>query len=300
MLILVFENIRGEAIDRLGKDHQVTRDKDELHRSHAAIVRNITRVDGKFLDEAKKLIVVGRAGVGLDNIDLDECERRGVAVVNTPGANTNGVAELVFAMVLSLLRNIPDAQISVRTGKWERESLSGFELMGKTMGIIGLGSIGRRVCEIARGFRMKVMAHDPYIDDPDMDLLSLEEVLHHADFVSLHIPLAAETRCFMDDGKFSMMKKDAVFINTSRGEVVDEMSLVKALRENRLAGACLDVRASEPPIIDELEKMPGVILTPHIGAFTMESQNRTLEMVAADVAAVLNGKTPKHPACRSR
>lgn len=300
MLILIFENIRGEAIDRLGGEYQVTREENELRRAHAVIVRNKTCVDSAFLDKVKELKVVGRAGVGLDNIDVDECERRGVVVVNTPGANTNGVAELVFAMLLSLLRKIHEAQLSVRAGKWERELMTGFELMGKTMGVVGLGSIGQRVCEIARGYRMKVVGYDPFVRDSYIDLLSLEELLRDSDFVSLHIPLNPETRHFMNGGRFSLMKEGSVFINTSRGEVVDEISLVKVLRDGRLAGACLDVRESEPPVIDELEKMPGVILTPHVGAFTVESQERTLEMVTADIVAVLSGKKPEHQCCFQR
>ena len=295
MMILVFENIQGEAIDRLGEKYKVSRNTNDPGEAMAVIVRNKTSIDEKFLNNAPNLKVVGRAGVGLDNIDVNICTKRGIIVVNTPGANANSVAELVFSMLLSLARKIPEAQVSIREGKWERENMTGIELMGKTMGVIGFGRIGRHVCKLALSFSMNVIAHDPYLKEADVKLVSLEELLDEADIVSLHIPLTNGTRSFMNSEKFSMMKKGSILINTSRGEIVDENSLIEELRNGRLAGACLDVREMEPPVPGELEKLPGVILTPHIGSFTVESQARTLEIVTSDIASVLEGSSPKYP-----
>ena len=294
-MILVFENIRGEAIDRLGEKFKISRNNSDIGKAIAVIVRNKTSINEQFLNSAPNLKVVGRAGVGLDNIDVHICNKRGIIIVNTPGANANSVAELVFSMLLSHARKIPEAQVSIREGKWEREKMTGFELMGKTMGIIGLGNIGSRVYKLAQGFSMNVIAHDPYIKETNVKLVSLDKLLGKANIVSLHIPLTNSTRSFMNSEKFSMMKQGSILINTSRGEIVDESSLIEALRKGRLAGACLDVREIEPPILGELEKQPGVILTPHIGSFTMESQARTLEIVTSDVAAVLEGSAPKYP-----
>jgi D-3-phosphoglycerate dehydrogenase len=304
--ILVSENITGEAMTRLRESHDVAFEPDlwndagrlaeRLQTARAIIVRNQTQVTRELIAAAPALQIIGRAGAGLDNIGTDAASEAGVVVSYTPSENSISVAELVLGFMLTAVRRIPDAWQDTRSGGWNRMQFVGGELFGKTLGIVGLGRIGRLVAERARAFGMTIIAHDEFIDPQSpfvaelgATLTSLDSLLGQSDFVSVHVPLTPETRgCFCDD-LFQKMKPSAWFINASRGEVVDEAGLLRALNESRIAGAALDVRAQEPPQDSELAKRDNVILTPHIGAFTHEAQERVVAAVCSDVVAVLSG-----------
>lgn len=304
--IIVSENISGHAMSRLQASHDVLFQPDlwndtgqlarELQTARAIIVRNQTQVTGDLIELAPELQIIGRAGAGLDNIDTDAASAAGIVVSYTPGENSVSVAELVLAFLLTAVRRIPDAWQDTRKGNWNRMNFVGGELFGKTLGIVGLGRIGRLVAERARAFGMTIIAHDEFIDpnspcisELPTRLTSLNDLLQQSDFVSVHVPLTPTTRGCFSAETFSRMKPSAWFINASRGEVVDEAALLNALNEKRLAGAALDVRSLEPPTDRELAKLDNVILTPHIGAFTREAQERVVEAVCRDVESVLNG-----------
>jgi D-3-phosphoglycerate dehydrogenase len=225
----------------------------------------------------------------------------GVVVAFTPEQNAISVAELTIGLMLSLARMIPAADASAKTGKWERQAFTGTELFGKTLGLVGLGRIGFLVAMRARAFGMRIMAHDAFVSpdsvlvaEPGAALVSMDELLAQADVVSVHVPRTPQTERFIGAAAFAQMKPNALFINTSRGEVVDEPALIAALRQKRIAGAALDVRTAEPPTAREPETMPNVILTPHIAAFTVEGQARVVTSICRDVAAVLRGEPAKN------
>ena len=267
----------------------------------ALIVRNQTQVTSELLAAATKLEIIGRAGVGLDNIDVAAASERGIVVAFTPEQNTNSVAELAIGLILGLARMIPSGDADTKVGGWKRQKFTGIEIQGKTLGLIGLGRIGASTATKARALGMDIIAYDPFVDSESlkaMDLrarmLTLDEVLAQSDFISCHLPATAETAGLFNYEKFCLMKPGAFFINTSRGEVVDEDSLVRALQEKKLAGAALDVRAKEPPAPSPLAKMENVILMPHIGAFTIEGQRRVVAAVCRDVMAVIGGGAAKY------
>ena len=306
--ILVSENITGEAMARLRETHDVGFEPElwqdvaqlaeRLQTARAIIVRNQTKVTRELIEAAPNLQIIGRAGAGLDNIDTDAASEAGIVVSYTPSENSVSVAELVLGFMLTAVRRIPDAWQDTRDGGWNRMQFVGGELFGKTLGIVGLGRIGRLVAERARAFGMTIVAHDEFIDpnspfvgELGATLTSLDGLLEESDFVSVHVPLTPETRsCFSDDA-FGKMKPSAWFINASRGEVVDEAALLPALKEKQIAGAALDVRSQEPPEDSELAKLANVILTPHIGAFTNEAQERVVAAVCSDVTAILAGNS---------
>ena len=310
--IVVSENIAGEAMTRLRKTHDVAfepelwqnadRLAEALREVRALIVRNQTRVTASLIKAAPRLQIIARAGAGLDNVDTDAATSAGVVVSYTPHDNSISVAELVMGLMLSLVRRIPAAWQDTRNGGWDRTGFTGGELSGRTLGIIGLGRIGRLVTERARAFGMSIIAHDDFIDptaefvrESDIRMLSLDTLLAEADFVTTHVPLTNQTRDMFTFECFALMKPTALFLNTSRGEVVDEIGLVRALEENRIAGAALDVRNSEPPASGPLSQMDNVILTPHIGAFTHEAQERVVSTVCRDVSSVLSGGEARSP-----
>lgn len=261
----------------------------------ALIVRNRTQVRGDLLDAAAHLEVVGRLGVGLDNIDLDVCQARGITVVHAGGANVMSVTEYVLAAVLLLLRRAFLATSEVLAGEWPRTRLLGHEVEGKTLGLVGFGAIAREIAPRARALGMQVVAHDPFVptDDPAWTRLAvacctLTEVLRTADAVSLHVPLNEETRHLIDAEALAQMKSGAVLINSARGGVVDEQALAASLRSGHLAGAMLDVFETEPlPTGSHWVGVPNVILTPHIAGVTVESNVRVSAKVAAAVRQVL-------------
>jgi len=309
--ILITENIGGRWVEELKARFAVVVEP-ELWKSpekikallpevRALIVRNQTRVNADLLLTARKLEVVGRAGAGLDNIDLPAATAKGVVVVSTPDQNSISVAELTLGMMLALARKIPQANQSTHGGGWERQKFMGTELYGKNFGVVGLGRIGFLTATRARAFGMNILAHDTYVS-PDAvsvaetraQLMDLKSLLAQSDFVSCHMPLTSETKHFFNYERFCAMKPTAFFLNLARGEVVDESGLIRALQEKKLAGAGLDVREQEPPAASALAGMENVILTPHIAAFTREAQERVVAAVCQDVTAVLNGGAAKN------
>ena len=311
--ILITEDITGEPVDELAKQFDVVRRGDlwripeELKSTvrdfRALIIRNQTQVTQAVVEAGARLEVIARAGVGLDNVDVQAASHAGVSVVFAPEQNSISVAELTLGLMLSLARKIPGADRSTKAGGWERKLYTGVELYGKTLGVFGLGRIGYRTAVRAKAFGMDVVAHDDYIHPDSVAtselrarLVTVDELLQSSDFVSCHLPLTDETRGFFDYDRLCQMKPSAFFVNTSRGEVVREADLIRALTEERLAGAALDVREEEPPQANALAGMENVILTPHIAAFAREGQQRVLASVCADVDAVLRGAHPKNVA----
>jgi D-3-phosphoglycerate dehydrogenase len=310
--ILITENISGRWIDDLKKKFAVTIEPDLwkspekikalLPNTRALLVRNQTRVSAELLAAGSQLLVVGRAGAGLDNVDVKAATAAGIVVVSTPDQNSISVAELTLGMMLMLARKLASANQHAHGGGWERQRFVGAELYGKTFGVVGLGRIGFLTALRARALGMTILAHDTYIS-PDAVavaethavLLGLDELLAQSDFVSCHVPLTPETKHFFNYDRFCRMKPSAFFLNLARGEVVDEDGLVRALREKKIAGAGLDVREQEPPpALNPLAGMENVILTPHVAAFTREAQDRVVAAVCQDVTGVLEGRPAKN------
>ncbi|MFN0084677.1 MAG: hydroxyacid dehydrogenase [Blastocatellia bacterium] len=314
---LITENVSGEEMDLFRRNFDTVYDPDLWKQRdrllalipdcRALIVRNQTRVTAELIAAGVRLQVIARAGVGLDNIDLRAASEQGIVVAFTPEQNTNSVAELVIGLILGLARNIPAADRDTRQGGWKRQQFTGIEIIGKTLGVVGLGRIGASTAGKARALGMEIAAYDPFVDAESLKALelrarmtSLDAVLRAADFVSCHLPASPETAGLFNYERFRSMKPSAFFINTSRGEVVDEEGLIRALRENAIAGAALDVREKEPPAPGPLAEMENVILLPHIGAFTHEGQRRVISAICRDVAAVLRGEPARNAANFSR
>jgi len=261
----------------------------------AIIVRSKPKVTRKIIENAPKLKVIGRAGVGLDNIDLEAARERGVKVVNSPGASSRSVAELVFGLLFAVARKIAFADRKMREGQWVKKQCLGRELEGKTIGIIGFGRIGYEVAKIANAFGMKVLLYDPKPNEERAKevggkFVPLEELLRESDVVTLHVPLIEATYHLINEDKLKLMKKTAILINASRGAVVDTDALVRALKEGWIAGAGLDVYEEEPlPKGHPLTKFDNVVLTPHIGASTEEAQMRAGVQVAEQIVEILKG-----------
>ena len=267
-----------------------------LHFADAWIVRNRTQVRGRLLEAAANVRVIGRLGVGLDNIDLVACEARGIKVIPASGANAESVAEYVVTAALGGLRGAYFSTRAVEAGTWPRQMLSlGREAAGKVMGIIGLGSIGQLTARKAAALGMRVIAHDPGLPagaeawrDVEAPPRSLDGLLAESDVVSLHVPLTSETRGLLDAGRLALMKRDAILINTARGGLVDEAALAAMLRAGRLGGAALDVFEKEPlPAGSPLVGAPRLLLTPHIAGVTVEANERVSALIAERVAAAL-------------
>ena len=263
----------------------------------ALIVRSGTTVTGKIIEAADKLKVIGRAGVGLDNVDVTAASKKGVVVMNAPAGNTMSTAEHAFSLMLSLSRNIPDANYSVKGGKWDRKKFMGVELYGKTLGIVGLGRIGAEFAKRALSFGMKVMAHDPFLSEEkarslNVEPVNLDTLLKNADFITIHTPLTEETRHLIDDKAFKKMKKGVRIINAARGGIVDEKALAKYLKSGRVAGAALDVYETKlkPPTDSPVFNMDKIITTPHLGASTEEAQVNVAMDIARSVSDALLGK----------
>jgi (S)-sulfolactate dehydrogenase len=263
----------------------------------ALIVRNATRVDGELVAAARKLRVVGRLGVGLDNIDLPACAARGIQVIPATGANALAVAEYVIGTAMALLRRAYSSTPAVAAGEWPRAALAqGRELGGKMLGVVGFGAIGRLTARLGRALGMRVVAFDAQIPETSSVWaeqhavpLNFDDLLRDADVVSLHVPLTSATRKLIDAGKLALMKHDAILVNTARGGVVDESALAEALNSGRLGGAALDVFDTEPlPAGSPLAGCPHLILTPHIAGVTRESNVRVSMLIAEKVAAALD------------
>lgn len=260
----------------------------------ALVVRSMTRVTAEVLAAGKRLRVVGRAGIGVDNIDVPAATERGVLVVNAPTANLISATEHTFALLLAVARGVPAADASIKAGEWDRKRFLGRELQGKTLGVVGFGRIGQRVAERARAFDMAVVASDPFLDATvaarlDVELLDLDDLLTRADVVTLHTPLTDATRGMLTAARIGAMKEGAILINCARGGLVDEAALLDALESGRLAGAGLDVFSEEPPTDLALARHPKVVATPHIGAQTKEAQKRIAVETCRMVLAALEG-----------
>jgi D-3-phosphoglycerate dehydrogenase len=261
----------------------------------ALIVRGRTKVTASVVQAGSKLKVIGRAGVGVDNIDLEAAKKHNVTVVNAPTSTTLAVAELTFGLLLALAREIPRGDAGMKQGKWLKKELEGVELNGKTLGIIGFGRIGVEVGKRAAAFGMNVVAYDPLISEDEINQrgaepVPIQDLYAWSDFISLHLPLTVQTRDMMGAQAFSQMKDGVRIVCAARGGIIDESALVAALNSGKVAGAALDVFATEPPGITDLTTHPRVIATPHVGAQTFEAQTRASEDIAAEVLAVLDGK----------
>src|SRR6266513_4584362 len=263
----------------------------------ALVVRSQTKVTANVLKAGASLRVVGRAGVGVDNVDVEAATRRGVVVLNAPGGNTISTAEHAFSLLLCVARKIPQADAVVRGGKWDRKNLEGVELYNKTLGVIGVGRIGSELARRAIAFGMRVVAYDPYLSATRARSLQVElvdeldDLLTSADFISLHTPLTAETRHILDAARLQRTKRGVRIINCARGGLIDETALLKALQDRHVAGAALDVFETEPlPADSPLRSAPNLILTPHLGASTAEAQEGVgIEIAQSIRAALLEG-----------
>ena len=250
------------------------------------VVRSAVKVTREILEAGTRLRIVGRAGIGVDNIDQETATRRGIVVMNAPQGNVVSAAEHAFALILACARQVARADASVRAGKWERSAFHGVQLEQKTLGIVGLGKIGSSVARMARAFRMRLLGHDPFLSSEraaalEVELVDFDTLLAQADFISIHVPLTERTRGMFGAAQFAKMKRTARLINTARGGIVDEKALVRALTAGEIAGAAVDVYEQEPPPADHpLFKLPNVVLTPHLAASTEEAQVK----VSVDIA----------------
>lgn len=303
MKVLVSDSLSAEGLDILRKharvDYKIGLDEAGLigiiGGYDALVVRSGTRVTAPVIDAGENLKVIGRAGVGVDNIDVERATERGIIVLNAPEGNTISAAEHAIAMLTSLARNIPEAHAVLKSGRWERGSFMGVELNQKILGIIGLGRIGGEVARRARAMGMNILAYDPYIASEQVEKqgaapASLEEIFARADFISLHLPVTKSTYHLVGAAELAMMKPGVRIVNCARGGLIDEEALHRALAEGRVAGAALDVFESEPPLNSPLLTLPNVVVTPHLGASTREAQVNVALQVAEQVIMALRGE----------
>jgi D-3-phosphoglycerate dehydrogenase len=304
--ILISDSLSKEAVDILQKEKDLKVDvntkltPDELKKVikdyDGLLVRSSTKVTKDVINSADKLKIIGRAGVGLDNVDIDAASKKGVIVVNTPGGNTISTAEHTFSMMLALSRSIPQADLSMKKGEWERKKFMGVELYGKTLGIVGLGRIGTEVAKRALSFDMKVVAYDPYLSfekakDLGIESVDLEGLLKQSDYITVHTPLTEDTKHVISDKQFEIMKKGVRVINCARGGIIDEAALMKAIESGKVSGAALDVYEEEPPVKDsKLLKSDKLVLTPHLGASTEEAQVNVAIDIANTARDILLGR----------
>ena len=267
---------------------------------HALLVRSGTQVTAELIQAGKRLQAVGRAGTGVDNIDVQAATRAGVTVVNTPAGNTVAAAEHTIAMLMALARNIPQAERNVRAGRWNRSQFVGTELRDKTLGIVGLGRIAHEVLQFAHSLGMRVLAHDPFVSEEfasqrGVTLLSLDALLPQVDFLTVHVPLTDATRNMIDSRRLKQLKQGARVLNVARGGIVDELALAAAVEGGHIAGAALDVFVCEPlPLDSPLRNSEKIILTPHLGASTVEAMERVAEDVAVQVVDILHGRPARY------
>lgn len=267
----------------------------KIGRYDALIVRSATRADRDVIEAGKKLRVIARAGVGTDNIDVDAASQRGIVVTNTPDANTLAAAEHTMAVLLAICRHIPAADAAVKSGEWGRDRFMGYQLYGKTLGVVGLGRIGLQVAQRALAFGMKIIAYDPYVTEAraaelGLALVTLPELLKQSDVVTLHTPSTDATRGMISKDNLALMKKSVLIVNCARGDLVDEQALAAALTKKQIAGAALDVFQKEPPKGSPLLNAPNLVLTPHLAASTAEAQAEVSRQIARQVIGVLSGE----------
>ncbi|MBI3333038.1 MAG: phosphoglycerate dehydrogenase [Candidatus Omnitrophica bacterium] len=306
MRILVTDPLAEEGIRLLQTENQVQVDvklklaEEELVKViggyDGLVVRSGTQVTKEVLAHAKRLKVIGRAGAGLDNIDVEAASKQGVIVMNAAGGNTISTAEHTMSLILSLSRNIPQAHAALKEGRWERSKFMGVELYGKYLGVVGLGKVGSEVARRAAGFGMRILAYDPYLSAEKARELNvepvtgLEEIYGKADYITIHTPLTDETRSLIGAKEFARMKQGVRIVNCARGGIVNEAALVEAIRSGKVAGAALDVFEQEPPANKELLSLPQVVVTPHLGASTEEAQANVSREIAVSVRDCLLGR----------
>jgi D-3-phosphoglycerate dehydrogenase len=299
MKILVAEPLADAGLEVLRAQHDweiIVSDpehfQEHLAGADALIVRSGVKVDRSVLAQAPRLQVVGRAGIGVENVDVDAATAAGVLVMNTPGGNAVSVAEHTMGLMLSMARSIPQAIASTKSGKWEEKKFLGTELRGKTLGVVGLGSIGREVVRRARGFEMRIVASDPYVNsrtaaDLSTTLLTLDELYAESDYITLHVALTTETYGMLNDAAFARMKRGVRIVNCARGELIDGEALRTAIESGKVAGAALDVFQTEPPVSEPLLAFENVLATPHIGGSTHEAQDGVGYRIAEQVVEYL-------------
>ncbi len=273
--------------------------KEIIGKYNALVIRSATKVTKDIIMAASNLKVIGRAGIGLDNVDIPVANRQGIVVMNTPYGNTVTTAEHTIAMIMALSRNIPQATTSLKDGKWEKKKFRGRELFNKTLGLIGVGNIGRIVADRAKGLKMKVIIYDPYIkpetiEELDVESVSLDELLKRSDYVTIHTPKTDETTNLINKETLAKMKKGAMLINCARGGIVNEDDLYEALKSEHLWGAAIDVFSTEPPGKNKLLELNNFICTPHLGASTNEAQVNVARDVAEQIVAYLLEGTVKN------
>ncbi|HRN49815.1 MAG TPA: hydroxyacid dehydrogenase [Anaerolineales bacterium] len=304
MKVLIADSLAPQAAQRLHAAGVQADDRAGIELSEllsvlpeyqGLIVRSRTKVTAEVLAAGSNLKVVGRAGVGVDNIDLAAAAAHNVAVVNTPVSTSVAVAELTLALMLAIVRSVPRADASMKAGGWDKKSFEGAELAGKTLGILGMGNIGAKVARRAAAFDMDVRGFDPFLDDATIQTRGalaarLDEIYSESDVITLHLPLLSDTRGLLNETAFEKMKRGVYIVCAARGGVIDEDALLTALNRGQVAGAALDVFATEPPGTSPLVTHPNVIATPHMGAQTAEAQTRAAMDVADEVANVLLGK----------
>jgi D-3-phosphoglycerate dehydrogenase / 2-oxoglutarate reductase len=307
MRILVAEPLAREGVDRLRAEHDVD-ERPNLTREElcatiggydALVVRSQVKVDADLIAAAQRLVVIGRAGVGVDNVDLDAATRAGITVVNAPTGNTIAAAEHTLALLFALARRIPAADASVRRGEWKRGLFTGHELRGRTLGIVGFGKIGQAIADRARALEMALIAVDPYVTPEQaalhgVELVAFDALLQRSDVITLHVPLTRATRGLIGIDALSKMKPGALLLNVARGGIVDEAAVAQALRAGKLAGAGIDVFEHEPPTDSPLLDAAATVLTPHLGASTEEAQVLVAEEVADQVLDVLAGRPARY------
>ncbi len=307
MRILVAESLAEEGLALLRREHEVDvrvgLPRDELlavlPEYDALLVRSQVQVDAEAISAGKRLMVIGRAGVGVDNIDLSAATNAGITVVNAPTGNTIAAAEHTLALLFALARRVAAADASMRRGEWKRSSFTGRELRGRVLGIVGLGKIGLTVADRARALEMELLGHDPYVTEDaaahhGVRLVPLPQLLEQSHAVTVHVPLTRSTRDLIGAPEIARMRPDALLINVARGGVVDEDALADALTSGRLGGAAVDVFAAEPPIGSPLLDAPNTVLTPHLGASTEEAQTRVAVEAVQQVLDVLAGRSARY------
>ena len=267
---------------------------------HCILTRSETEIPRELIDSAPNLKVIARAAVGIGNIDVDYATEKGILVINTPGINTTSAAELAIGLLLSAMRKIVPAHSHMSELKWDRHAFTGTELLGKSIGIIGLGNVGHRVARYAKAFEMEVLAYDPYVSDEVFDRhhakkCTLDELLTSADVISMHVPKNEETTGMIGAAEFSLMKSGAVILNTARGGVIQEKALLEALKSGKVAAAGIDTWEVEPPTENPFRDFPQVVMSPHVGASTKEAQQRIAESVATQIPRALRGEVVDYP-----
>lgn len=307
MKVLITDHVPEEGIERLRDNAQVDlkfgAKPEEILQIigdyDALLVRSQTKVTKEIIQAGKKLQIIARAGVGIDNVDVPEATQHGIVVVNAPTGNTISAAEHTIALMMALARHIPQANASLKSGQWKRTEFTGVELRGKTLGVIGLGNVGSGVARRARGLEMRVIGYDPFVSSDyakniQVELFPLEQLLKESDFVCLHIPLISSTKGIVGAKQIAMMKTGARIINTARGGLIDEEALVKAIKEKKLAGAAIDVFVQEPCTQCILFEPSNIIVTPHLGASTAEAQVTATRDVVDQIIDVFNGCSPRY------